>query len=220
MSQNSLLTAAIAGLMGVALSSCGKEEKEKIVNVPISKGTVTSTVQKSYTLSEFQALCLERGGLVEFHASCGGVNTCKGVSYSYGKIKEHTCRAANTCAGMSCVDLATDQGRQGKDLVKDDGAAMGESNACTSCHTISDTEFNLPISPSTNEATAKAAFAAKPDSAVVASIAFGIHGIRTDGTHFANMPAYYTSFSRKEIESIVAHIRTLTITTKAWTDPQ
>ncbi len=216
-----LLTAAMAGLMGLGLSACGKETKEKIVTVTQTKGTVSSKIVKSYTLAEFETDCLTRGGWVELHASCGGVNTCKGFSYSYGKVIEHTCKAANTCAGMSCVELATDQSRTGAQiLTASESDAMSSGPYCSNCHGAGTAEFELPVLPGTDETAAKAAFAAKTDKALAHSIAFGIHGIRSDGKAYANMPGFYQTYSRKEIESVVATIRALPLKITAWKDPE
>jgi hypothetical protein len=57
------------------------------------------------TLEKFKALCDELGGAIEIHPSCGGANSCKGMSYDSDThvFKEHTCKGLNTCTGYSCV---------------------------------------------------------------------------------------------------------------------
>jgi len=217
---HALLHAAIAGLMGI--SACGTKEKEKIVTVAQAKGVVTSTVEKSYTLADFEAFCKGRGGLVQLHSSCGGVNSCKGASLSYGKLKEHSCRAANSCAGMTCVDLPADAGKSGKDILENTGgtASMEDTPACANCHGDGKTEFQLPVAPGTDETLQATAFSAKSETALVAAVAFGLHGTKTNGTAYANMPGFHTVYSRAELERLVTHIKTLKVKVTPWEDPK
>lgn len=215
-----LLTAALAGLMGV---SCGEREKEKIVEVPTETkaGLVTSTsVDKTLTLASFSSLCEARGGLVQTHASCAGANTCAGVSFHTpsGKLSEHTCKGANSCAGMSCVDLPDDRGLTGEQILEGaPEASMGESDVqCSFCHGEGKTAFVLPIAPGTDAAAVSAAFQNKSDVAMIGAIAFGIHGINADGTAYANMPAFYKVYSLAEMKRLVTHLRSLPLETKTW----
>lgn len=57
------------------------------------------------TLEKFKAMCDELGGAIEIHPSCGGANSCKGMSYDSDThvFTEHTCKGLNTCTGYSCV---------------------------------------------------------------------------------------------------------------------
>ncbi|MEB2314000.1 MAG: hypothetical protein OZ928_19305 [Polyangiaceae bacterium] len=94
--------AALAGLVGLAVSACGASTPES--NTP--GGEITSSeVVPDLTLATFTAQCDERHGKVEVHPHCGGVNTCKGFSYdtSTQTLTEHTCKGLNTCGGYSCV---------------------------------------------------------------------------------------------------------------------
>jgi hypothetical protein len=96
-----LLSAALAGLLGIACSS--SDEKH-----PVTPGgaAITSSVTTSdMTLEKFTTECDAMGGQIETHPSCHGQNTCKGMSYDTGTLvlTEHTCMALNTCSGYSCV---------------------------------------------------------------------------------------------------------------------
>lgn len=57
------------------------------------------------TLEKMTADCDARGGTVETYAHCGGLNSCRGMSYDETTqvLTEHTCRGLNTCAGYGCV---------------------------------------------------------------------------------------------------------------------
>lgn len=70
-----------------------------------ASGVLSSKVVPDLTLAAFTLECQEAGGVVETHASCGGVNSCRGFSYDSDTevFTEHTCRGYNTCSGFSCV---------------------------------------------------------------------------------------------------------------------
>jgi hypothetical protein len=94
-----LLAAALVGLGPVLTTACGHSHDEE-------PGMITSSVvDPSLTEGWFRQECDERDGKVETHPHCGGVNTCKGMSYDVTThvLTEHTCRGLNTCAGYSCV---------------------------------------------------------------------------------------------------------------------
>jgi hypothetical protein len=214
-----LLTAALAGLMGV---SCGDREKEKIVEVAAEPkaGVVSSTtVDKSLTLASFSTLCEARGGIVQTHASCAGANTCAGVSFHSpsGKLSEHSCRAANSCAGMSCVDLPEDRGLTGAQILEgvEVESMDGGQAQCNFCHGEGKTAFVLPIPPDADAAAYTTAFQNKSDLALMGAIAFGIHGVK-DGTPYANMPGFYKVYSLEEMKRLVTHLRSLPLQTKTW----
>lgn len=95
-----LLSAALGGLMCLGVAGCGGSDATS------SNGVVTSSkVVPDMTLEKFTAECDTRGGTVEVHSHCGGMNSCKGMSYDEGTqtLTEHTCKGLNTCAGYSCV---------------------------------------------------------------------------------------------------------------------
>jgi hypothetical protein len=69
-------------------------------------GVITSSVvDDTMTLEKFTANCDALDGKIEIHPTCGGFNTCKGMSYDDGThvLTEHTCAGLNTCSGYSCV---------------------------------------------------------------------------------------------------------------------
>ena len=57
------------------------------------------------TQDDFTAACAAKNGIFEIQPNCGGSNACRGMSYdsNTATYTEHSCRATNTCAGMSCV---------------------------------------------------------------------------------------------------------------------
>ncbi|HYX32954.1 MAG TPA: hypothetical protein VE954_07550 [Oligoflexus sp.] len=217
---STLLAAALAGLMGGGLVGCNKED-EKIVEVSAPAAAITSTtVDTTMTKATFSNLCETRGGVMQTHASCSGSNTCAGVSFhtSSGKLSEHTCKAANICGGMSCVDLPEDRGLTGAAILEGgSGVAMSDADIqCNFCHGEGKTAFILPIAPGADATAEAAAFQAQSDAAMVATIAFGIHGINADGSAFANMPGFYKTYSLPEMKRLVTHLRSLPLETKEW----
>lgn len=72
---------------------------------PAKQGILSSKIIADLSLEDFTELCQEAGGVVETHATCGGVNSGPGFSYDDGTevFTEHTCRGYNTCSGFSCV---------------------------------------------------------------------------------------------------------------------
>ncbi len=94
------MSAALVGLLGVPLSACGGEDAQA------DEPAITSSrVVPGLTLEAFTAQCDERHGTVEIIPHCGGVNTCRGMSYDTETevLTEHTCKGLNTCGGFSCV---------------------------------------------------------------------------------------------------------------------
>jgi hypothetical protein len=66
---------------------------------------ITSSQVISMTLQDFTDLCTQKGGVLEIEPHCGGLNSCRGLSYDTGTtvLTEHSCRDLNTCAGYSCI---------------------------------------------------------------------------------------------------------------------
>ncbi|MEB2322092.1 MAG: hypothetical protein OZ921_06235, partial [Sorangiineae bacterium] len=66
---------------------------------------VTSSRVVTMTEAEFRDECEQRGGVFEVIPHCGGLTTCRGMSYdtTTSTLTDHTCRGVNTCAGYSCV---------------------------------------------------------------------------------------------------------------------
>jgi hypothetical protein len=72
---------------------------------PPVEGVISTEIIADLTLQEFTEMCGEAGGVVETHASCGGVVSGPGFSYDDAThaFTEHTCAGYNTCSGFSCV---------------------------------------------------------------------------------------------------------------------
>jgi hypothetical protein len=108
-----LLGAALAGLLAVAIPACGGSSisgSGGAASVACEGGAaqspeITKTTQQSLSEDAFASLCDAQHGVVEVHPHCGGANSCRGFSYDSGTeaLTEHTCRAMNTCAGWSCI---------------------------------------------------------------------------------------------------------------------
>jgi hypothetical protein len=103
----SLLSAAISGLLCLGGAGCASQKPGAAQTVgDASVGMITSSkVDENMTLAKFTQVCDARHGTIELHSHCGGMNSCKGMSYDTATqiLTEHTCRALNTCAGYSCV---------------------------------------------------------------------------------------------------------------------
>lgn len=181
---------------------------------------VTDAEQKEYTFAELTQMCDERGGYVEVHASCGGVNSCKGFSFGdwgpgAATLTEHSCSGANGCAGLSCVVLPEDKHPDKTDAELYDAMfADTEPSSCTNCHAPHDDDgmpdlgkFNVFVyEGSTRDASNWLERSAAEQERVVA---FGAHTVLPEGIAMQNMAAYHKVLSRTEIERLVAHIRTL-----------
>lgn len=113
-----LLTAALGGLL--CLAACGGESGRDFDlasfggaitaascqdGVDAKPSIVASEGVADLSEAEFRADCDRRGGHVEVHPHCGGVNGCRGISYDsdVDVVTEHSCKGANTCTGFSCV---------------------------------------------------------------------------------------------------------------------
>jgi len=180
---------------------------------------VTEAEQKEYTFAELTKMCDDRGGYVQVHASCGGVNTCKGFSYGdwgpgAATLTEHTCAGVNGCAGLSCVVLPGDKHADKTDAeLYDFLFADTEPSSCTNCHASHEgdmpdiSKFKVFVEEgSTRDAGNWLDRTAAEQERIVA---FGAQSVLPDGTAMRNMAAYHGVLSRSEIERLVAHIRTL-----------
>ncbi|MBC7530403.1 MAG: c-type cytochrome [Oligoflexus sp.] len=218
-----LLTAALAGLMAGGLVACSNDKEDQAPTALItpmeSANKIISTKPiPGLTFATFSSDCKTRGGLVQTHATCGGTNSCKGMSYNkYSqKMIEHSCSASNSCGGMSCVELPKDTGALAEELY---------SKSCGECHGVADeatktkdpTAFKVFAAPGADLKKAEDSFRMKSLEAQVAIVAFGKHGVNANGTSYSNMPAFYEKLSRAEIERVVAHLRALTPRAEEYT---
>ena len=99
---HSLTLAALAGLLGLALTPGCSTEKPN----PPGPGTITSSeAVPTMTADYFALLCDDRSGTVEVMPHCGGFASAEGFSFdtTTDLLSEHTCKGANTCAGWNCV---------------------------------------------------------------------------------------------------------------------
>jgi hypothetical protein len=170
---------------------------------------ITSQDDKTfYTFAQLRTRCDERGGYMQIHATCGGVNSCKGFSYGdWGPdshaYTEHSCSGANYCKGFSCIVLPVDAGKTGQEVYT---ASCGNGGGC---HGGDDNlkTFKVFVLPgSTRNAQNWLELSAKTQEAITA---FGKVAVSPEGVSLANMAGYHEKYSRKEIERVVAFIRTM-----------
>lgn len=194
--RRSLVAAALAGLL-----DAGCKEKTNVVEVPADAPEITaSRTDRTMTTERFVQECDDRGGLVQHHAACAGVNSCRGVTLHGAELIEHTCRGVNTCAGVSCVQPAADRGLTGKAVYEE---------TCADCH--GSRKFTLFVGPDADETAALAAFSAASPARRLYTVAFGVAGRTADGTAYANMPAYHKRYSRAEMERAAAYAASLEV---------
>jgi hypothetical protein len=157
------------------------------------------------TFRSFLADCARRGGFVQTHATCSGNNACRGFSYNrFDRIvTEHTCRALNTCGGMSCVETAADRGR---------AAAILYASDCAGCH--GEEHFTLYLEEGVSAEAATARFNSPARRAQQgALVAFGVQGHGGSESAPANMPGRWDAYSRAEILRLVDYIHTIPLRT-------
>lgn len=219
-----------------AKKSVPKPDTDKLCAEPVKKATeaalkpktaeekTTSADQKEYTFAALTKMCDERGGYTEIHAACGGQNTCKGFSYGdWGPgaavLTEHTCTGVNGCLGLSCVE-GLEKGKFEDKSGADIYAAEFEEtqpNHCMGCHAESlDPNDHSKKDLGTFYVWVQPGSTRTKDNWLELSAAeqerkvfFGAHFTDGHGRQVQNMAAYKATLSRKEIEKVVAHIRTL-----------
>ncbi len=151
-----------------------------------------------------------RPGLIELHAACSAVNTCRGMFYGdWGEdaiLTEHSCRAMNWCVGWSCVEAGPGIGVPVEEAYQ---------THCAYCHgyDAATPRFDVMVPPGQDPATVVSDFANLPDERIRSAIAFGKYGITSSGRAYANMPGFVKSWSRQEIDAMVAYVKTLPATT-------
>ncbi|MEQ1504824.1 MAG: c-type cytochrome [Myxococcota bacterium] len=174
------------------------------------------------TFEEFVRLCDQsamldgsaRPGVVEMHASCSGVNACRGMSYGdWGEdaiLTDHGCRAMNWCVGWSCVETGPGLNTPVEEMY---------ATNCAYCHNWVEGDenpapaFKVMVPPGQDPAAVLAAFPTLPDERLRSAIAFGKAGITSSGHAYANMPTFVKRMSRAEIDTMVAYVRSLPATT-------
>jgi hypothetical protein len=193
--------AGAGGAGAGAAGGGGAEPGEKVI--------LSSVEDKTVRFASFREDCKDRGGFVQTHAACAGVNACRGLSFNKYDfyLTEHTCAAMNSCGGMSCVFLPEDQGRDPKELY---------DTTCAGCHGPSENGFLLFVPPGTDLAQAEAELTTKPREMIQSAVAFGIFGRSSNGVASANMPAYHKDFSRAEVEAVVEFTLGLPLTVEEY----
>lgn len=186
----------------------------------------TSSEQKEYTFAQLTKMCDDRGGYIEIHGSCGGVNSCKGFSYGdWGPdaaiLTEHSCTGTNGCLGLSCV-LGTAEGKyaekSGEDLYGHTEFEGTVLNNCSGCHAPGTdptdhskkdlTSFHVYVQPGQTARNEKN-WLDMPASAQERMVFFGTHFTDAKGRQVNDMASYKSVLTRKDVERVVAHIRTL-----------
>lgn len=217
------VTTAVSELEKDTTKLCEVPIKEAVAKATAPKTPDEKTIkaeQKEYTFADLTKTCDSRGGYVQVHAACGGVNACQGFSYGdwgpgAAMLTEHSCTGVNGCAGLSCVVLPEEKNKDksGAELY-DLLFADTEPNSCSGCHADHSgdepdlTKFAVYVLEGSTRTEANWLERSAADQERV--VAFGAHSVLPDGTAMANMAAYNKVLSRKEIEKVVAHIRTLT----------
>jgi len=131
---------------------------------------------------------------------------------SYNKydyiLMEHTCKAMNSCGGMSCVELPADSGKTGEQIYKD---------SCEGCHLpTADGGFKLFVPPGTDLDQAAEDLSTTPREALLAAAAFGIFTRNSNGVSGAHMPAYHERYARAELTRVIDYSLTLPVTAEEY----
>jgi hypothetical protein len=240
-SPDSLLVAAVAGLFGLAGCSgepqtptdrteCPEPEPEptglgtgdtSTTTEPTGPEIISSEKNTTITFADFSQMCLARGGLMQTHATCAGNNACAGFHFNkFSKMfTEHTCRAFNSCGGISCVILPEDQGR--------DAEQMYNETCGPACHGGTGV-FKLWIHPSkvvddtpealeAAQAQQLAHFQAQSMDYWLHMLAFGSRGMNESGTAFADVPHRYDTHSIPELQRVMEYTKTLPVEYEVFT---
>lgn len=184
---------------------------------PPDAGTskIISETVGNRTFEGLTAECDTRGGYIEIHAACAGVNTCAGFSYGDwepGVLTEHTCAASNGCNGLSCVVLPQDSGKTPQEILQAESLPEYGPQPCMNCHAewtdhgVDTTKFNVWVVPGSGRDLTN--WLDLPRAAQARTVAFGKASLLPDGTAYHGMAPYYKLYARAEIERLVDYIRT------------
>jgi len=102
------------------------------------------------------------------------------------------------------VDLPEDSGQSGQEIY--------ETGPCAGCHNNASkgaSTYVVFVRPGADAAVALKSFDNSSNARLEAIVALGTQGVYDDGTAFSNMPSYRDTYSRAEIERVVAYIREL-----------
>lgn len=184
---------------------------------------ITSEQETKQTFAQYTADCDALGGYIQVHASCAGVNTCAGFSvgdWNPDLRSEHTCRGLNGCNGLSCITTPPDGGLTGEQILALDAIPNGQPNdvfngpaPCNYCHAnytkdgVDTSVFKVHVFPGSGRTADN--WLDRSPAEMERIVAFGSHGVTTDGIAYSAMTGYAKSFSRAEIQRVVEHLRTL-----------
>jgi mono/diheme cytochrome c family protein len=164
------------------------------------------------SLAEFEVACAQsalpflqangRPGVVEVHASCAGTSSCRGMNiHPWSEVFQHDCRGVNACAGWSCVETAVDDEQTGQQAY--------ETVGCLNCHAGTDGAFKVLVPEGEDVDATVSTFFARSDTRFRSAIAFGASGLSSSGHAVSNMPAHVEQLSLREIDAVVAYVRSL-----------
>jgi hypothetical protein len=162
------------------------------------------------SFEEFDAACSKSAqilgdanpGVAQRHVTCAGTNSCRGmVLHPWLELYQHDCRGVNGCAGWSCVETADDEGREGEEIFAEE--------TCNFCHTGTDGAFLVHVPHGEDPEAWLGTFWARSDEQMRAAVAFGKTHIAEDGFFQSDMPGFYNTISRREIDAVLAWARAL-----------
>lgn len=171
-------------------------------STPTGPITLTTELNETIKFADFAEMCTERGGLLQTHATCAGNNFCRGFHFNKNSkmFTEHTCKAFNSCGGISCVILPEDQGRTGEQIYNE--------SCGPACHGGTDM-FKIWVHPGDDPAETEAHVDALTTDYLIHMLAFGSRGMNASGTAYANVPHRHETHSRAELIRVVEYFRTL-----------
>ena len=230
---SSLAQLALGGLIGLTACSDSKNGSEpdpdQLVDAAVSNTPdaaaeqpdaaspyeVISEEQTTQSFAELTTECDNRGGYIQIHAACGGVNSCSGFSvgdWNPDVKSEHTCAGLNGCNGLSCVELPADSNKSASDILSEQLPAGGPA-PCMNCHAewTSDgpdtSVFKVYVWPGSGRTLDNWLDRSAEEQARV--MAFGSYGTLPEGKAYANMLGYHKLYSRAEVERVITYIRTV-----------
>jgi hypothetical protein len=175
-------------------------------------GPTIISSEPNYTIkfADFAAMCTERGGLMQTHATCAGNNYCAGFHFNKNSkmFMEHTCKAMNSCGGISCVILPEDAGRTGEQIYNE--------TCGPACHGGIDV-FKIWVHPGDDPAATQAHYESLSMQYLTHMLAFGSRGMNESGTAYANVPHRHETHSVAELVRVMEYIKTLPTETEEFT---
>lgn len=170
---------------------------------------VSDVVDTTITFEVFKRQCAARGGLLQTTAACAGSNDCRGASFNVNTkvMTEHTCKAMNSCHGISCVELPADRGF--------DGLTVYQSTCGYVCHGPP-AESTFLLMPRGGDPLAyEDSFLHEDRDYLISLIAFGNHAMNPNGTAAAMAPVRL-EWSVEELGRAIDHMRTLPYTIQEY----